>query len=411
MRAHGLDSFADIDRLLVVISDIEMGTGGPEDDFVHSAFLGERLLRYNEGRYADLAVSLVFNGDTFDLLKTDHLGRFPRHIGRGIATAKMMRIADAHPAFFAAVRAFLEHARAERQVYFVVGNHDAELLFPEVQRFVAHRCGSNQQVLFPGLTLDIGRVRMEHGSQADPMFRLDPDQLFVPYNGEDVLNISWGSAALLDTVIPLKPLLYFHDRLKPKNQVFALLPDVKELLVGIMWKYWTRDYWQGWFSENDPTRKLSWNIVKEVVSRLGSNDIEVVMDPVYRQELQQSNRFRLRLVGHQHETGWWSFGDRKLLQTGCIRDEYMLGNQGKILRPIPKSLAEVYLTGDEPRISHLVEFEGPQVPAEYLPATIFEVVPKVRSLLGTAAERSEQHAAQQEQEEREESGIVDRGEP
>ena len=55
------------DRLLVVMSDIEMGAGGPLDDFPHSDFLAEVIHAYGRGPFGDLQVDLVFNGDTLDL--------------------------------------------------------------------------------------------------------------------------------------------------------------------------------------------------------------------------------------------------------------------------------------------------------------------------------------------------------
>lgn len=68
------------DRLLVVLSDIEMGAGGAWDDFPHCDRLGELLLSYAGPEHANRAVDLVFNGDTFDLLKTNVDGAYPRHI-------------------------------------------------------------------------------------------------------------------------------------------------------------------------------------------------------------------------------------------------------------------------------------------------------------------------------------------
>lgn len=53
------------DHLVLVFSDIEMGFGGPEDDFSHSNFLKEILERYALDEYANTDIDLVFNGDTF----------------------------------------------------------------------------------------------------------------------------------------------------------------------------------------------------------------------------------------------------------------------------------------------------------------------------------------------------------
>ncbi|RMD97288.1 MAG: hypothetical protein D6812_15545, partial [Deltaproteobacteria bacterium] len=46
------------DRLLVVMSDIEMGSGGVTDDFPHSDFLAELILAYNDPPFDAIAVDL-----------------------------------------------------------------------------------------------------------------------------------------------------------------------------------------------------------------------------------------------------------------------------------------------------------------------------------------------------------------
>ena len=148
------------DQLIVIMSDIEMGAGGPTDDFPHSDFLADIILSYNEPPYADLPVALVFNGDTFDLLKTSYQGVYTRHITQEVALGKMERIAAAHPLFFSGLQEFLGHTLAERRAYFVVGNHDAELQFPELQQLIRTHCSCGDRVHFPGFELQVGKVHI-----------------------------------------------------------------------------------------------------------------------------------------------------------------------------------------------------------------------------------------------------------
>ena len=187
---------ADADQLLLVIGDVEMGAGGVLDDFPHSDWLGQLVCSYNEPPFSELDIDLVFNGDVFDLLKTSYLGAWPRHITGEVAVGKMARIASAHPGFFEGVRRFLDHGRAQRRVFFIVGNHDPELLYPDVQLMIRSKLGTFENVIFPGFTLRIGRVHIEHGSQMDPFFRMERRRPFIEYRGETMLNISWGAVAL-----------------------------------------------------------------------------------------------------------------------------------------------------------------------------------------------------------------------
>jgi UDP-2,3-diacylglucosamine pyrophosphatase LpxH len=378
-RPH--DPPPEADRLLVVLSDIEMGAGGNMDDFPHSDWLGQLLRSYNDPPFEDLDVDLVFNGDTFDLHKTSYLGEYPRHITGEVALGKMARIWAAHRPFFEGLRDFLDHGGAERRVFFVVGNHDPELLFPDVQLFIQTQLGRFENVVFPGFWLEMGRIHVEHGSQLDPMFKMRRDQLFLTYRDQTVLNLSWGSVAILDSVMTMQSLLAFHDRLMPRQEVLDLLPEAKELVMGAFWKYYTRDYWKGFFSR-DPTKKLSWSMVKELVGRFRSKSIEVSIDKTLHERLRTDDSMRLYIVGHMHQPAIWSHGDRKIMQAGCMRNEYMMEDGGKTLRPMPKCYIEAYSDGDGiPVRSHFVEVMGPPAPEGYIPDSIFDVLPEVRRLL------------------------------
>src|SRR5690606_19850451 len=103
---------------------------------------------YNAEPFADLPVTVVFNGDTFDLLKTSYRGQYPTRITADVAVGKLTRIAAAHPGFFERLRRFLRHPGAPRRACFITGNHDLELLFPEVQALLRSLCGEG--VFFPG---------------------------------------------------------------------------------------------------------------------------------------------------------------------------------------------------------------------------------------------------------------------
>ncbi len=389
------------DRLLVVLSDIEMGAGGNQDDFPQSDWLGELILSYNQPPFADLAVELILNGDVFDLLKTPYLDAYPRHISSDVALGKMSRVAAAHPRFFEAMRKFLGHDGADRRAVFITGNHDAELVFPELQQLVRSLCGHPERVQFAGYRHVVGAVHIEHGSQLDPLFSVEEHQPIVEFEGRQLLNISWGACALLDTVMEWQPILGFHERLLPRDQVFELLPEFKELLTGTFWRYWTRDYWKGYFGSKDPTRKLSWSMAKELASRFGNMSIDVDMNPAMRDRIRGSDEIQLVVLGHLHVPGWWTYGDRKVLQAGCFRNEFMMSDDGKKLRPVPKTYVEVYLSGGRPVRSQLVEVQGPAMPPGYVPESIFDVLPMVKELLAAQESQDEDQQAWRAQEKKE----------
>jgi len=373
----------DADRLVVAMSDIEMGAGGPTDDFPHSDWLGEVLLSYGRPPFDDLEVDLVFNGDTLDLLKTSWQGTHPHHITQEVAAGKLDRIIEAHPGFFDALHEFLAPGPERRRVWFVIGNHDIDLFFAAVREGIRSRIGAAQGCIhFPGVEVDIGDVHLEHGSQADSMFAVDPGAPFLTHEGNRILDLPWGTIGLLEVAMTLQPLLHHHDRLRPREVLFEILPEVKELLRTVAFRYWTRDYWRNWLSQRDPVKKVSWTLFKEIGYRLGAQDFELSIGRHYRERLKQGPH-RVIVVGHEHSAAMATWGDRRLLQTGCLRDEFMLEEGGGAQRPIPKSWAEIYLREGRAVRAHLVEVDGPPSPPRWAPDSIFDVLPRVRALLAT----------------------------
>jgi UDP-2,3-diacylglucosamine pyrophosphatase LpxH len=370
---------ARVDRVLAILSDIEMGPGGRIDDFPHDELLAEILLAYNDRHQRGRKVDVVFNGDTFDFLKTSVRGEYAVHVDAGIALEKLDRISRAHGRFFEVLRELL--SVEDRRVFFIAGNHDYELLFPEVQREITARIGHADRVFFPGLSLDLGEVHIEHGSQGDPVFRIDSDRPFTTVGGRRVLNLPWGAVGVLEIALPLHAELHHLERIKPRDELFAVLPEARELLLQRSWRYWTRDYWRSYARRKDPLRTVSWPMIKEIASRLFFANADVSTGDYYQRALESSDRHRLFVVGHTHEADRWASSDRALLRTGCLRNEYRLEQRGEKQVPLPKIHGEVLLEGDRVRGARLIQREAPPDPPGYLPSSIFELRPVIRALL------------------------------
>lgn len=383
------------DRRLMVLSDSELGAGGPLDDLPQAAFLADLLLEADEQAEPGMAIDVVFNGDTFDLLKTSYEDTWPRHITADIALAKFSRIAAAHPRFFAGLRRFLRSDRGARRMFFVVGNHDFDLLFPEVQGMLRGLLGADEQsVIFPGMSVRLGEVHCEHGSQADRLFRIDPERPFVTYEGERILNLPWGAVALLDVAMPLQPLLAFHDRLKPRDKVFEALPELEEVFVARFWRYWTRDYLRGWLSRSDPVKRVSWRMFRELVWRFGSKNIQIHVDDTYERLVRAEGGPRVACVGHLHDAAWLAWGGAKLLKGAALRNEFLFSPDGQTVTMLPKVFIDIWMREDKVLRSQLVEFDAPPPPEGYIPESIFDVRPHLQALLGSTEERAEVAAAE-----------------
>lgn len=347
------------ERAFVILSDIEMGQGGPCDDFPHDEYLAHFVLGLNQPPYDRLEVDLVFNGDTFDFLKTSCDGLFRHIVNEELALRKLELIRQAHPLFFEGLRRFLSFTGARRRVHFVAGNHDQELFFPEVQRRLTELCGGGGQIFFPGLEMRAGDLRVEHGSQKDDLFEIDPEKPFLKHNGERILNLPWASVTLLNAFIPLRDELHELDRIKPKAKVFELLPEMKEWFMARLWNYWTKDYLKEYVTFSDPLKKVGWSMIREGLKRSLFFSPDVSMGQKCLKELKERGEFKVSVTGHGHEPKVVGHGDRKLIHSGCWRDEFMMSADGERFAPIPKSYVEVLFKDNQTLCSNLVEVPGP----------------------------------------------------
>lgn len=391
-------SALDADRVVVVVSDVEMGDGGVEDEFPHGAWLVSLLEHYQCGRFCDVPVDFVFNGDTFDLLKVPYRGAWPHHVTAEVAVSKMAAVISTHPDFFDGLRGILAHEHAPRRAHFVVGNHDAELLFRPVQALLRSQLGG-RGVHFPGFELRLGPVKLEHGNQQDVMFRMDPDQPFVTIEGQRMLNLPWASVALLDALIPLRPWFYFHDRLRPKSLVMELVPEVRELLLARVWKYWTLDFWRDFLSVGDPLLRLDWDMVKEVFWRFTTTNTEVHLDPAWLAQTVRNEDAELFVLGHLHHAASHERHGKRIVQLGAMRDEYDLDESGTRFEPRLKQILEIRLGGGRVRglVSH--EILGPPRTDGSIPRTLWDVLDEVEEAMGKIGHQVAAEAAHEMEEE------------
>jgi UDP-2,3-diacylglucosamine pyrophosphatase LpxH len=163
-------------KILLIVSDLHLGDGHAIldgfGDKQQAAFEGLINAACTNGtgplRDAD-NIELVINGDSFDFLLTA-----PYDMGgiSDISTSleKMQKIIAAHPAFFKALRRFIE--TPGRYVTFMTGNHDIELQFEAVREFIYAAIGGDlvkERVTFCPTRFyrPLPDVYIEHGNHYD----------------------------------------------------------------------------------------------------------------------------------------------------------------------------------------------------------------------------------------------------
>ncbi|MBU1954214.1 hypothetical protein KKH03_04565 [Patescibacteria group bacterium] len=186
------------------ISDIEMGGGGVTDDFSDDLVLAEFLESIkNDVDFPDKdqKVTLVLNGDTFDFLKMPYQDEHPRYITERISLWKLDQVMNAHPVVFRALKKFLHHHGS--RIHFVIGNHDADLIWPALQEKLQARLGGKKRVSF-GFSYKNHKLHAEHGHLEDPFFAINRKKPVINYRGLKILNLSWGAGACFSHLLRLK---------------------------------------------------------------------------------------------------------------------------------------------------------------------------------------------------------------
>lgn len=158
--------------LKVVLSDLHLGDGDPasENWVGPQQTAWERLLTMLAGTWD---VELIINGDCFDFLVTTPPLDDRDDTDPAVGLTKMDHIIAAHPAWFAALGAFL--GAPGHRVTFLIGNHDLELAFPAVRARARAALAAPAGVVRFCLARayrPLPDVEIEHGCQFDPWNRV-----------------------------------------------------------------------------------------------------------------------------------------------------------------------------------------------------------------------------------------------
>lgn len=212
----------------IIISDLHVG-GGTNLDIFHSQSPLADFLK----SAGDEPQTLIINGDFVDFLAVEPYGVFSRQA----AQRKIERIiaAPGNSALWEGFRAFLA-ANTENRIDILLGNHDLEIIFEEVQeamRGVMAAKGEGERVVFitervSHQKVKVGgvHVHVEHGFQYDPYNWYDQDELvkatIYGSSGEN-FEIPVGSRLVYETLNKLTPEHPFVPLIKPETAVFYIL--------------------------------------------------------------------------------------------------------------------------------------------------------------------------------------------
>lgn len=332
-------------RLLLIFSDIEAGGGTATDDFVEDELLC-RTLQENFRYTKEYPTDLILNGDTFDFMKSPYKGAYPRHITENVSLWKLEKIREAHPQIFNVFGKFLKSNKRTR-IIFVHGNHDFDLVYPKVQERVKKIIAGNDKklkarILFPGFEFEDGLVFVEHGSQLDKFFTVDPQKLVyyseTHFVGEPFLLFPWGYNALYDHFIHIKEEIPFTERLMPRLRAISILPKryQRKLLFGTAW-YMVKGFcWTQFRHWDDKLYRLHPREFWKYFRALAKKRFELRIIGPAKRKLRKS-KYKVLAIGHSHISNIYRVKKKVVLNTGNWRDEYTYSRSGKKFIPKQKS--------------------------------------------------------------------------
>ncbi len=287
-------------RIKLVVSDFHLGAGRllPEgalnslEDFVSDQAFIDLMEFYRTGEYVDAEVELILAGDIFEGLAVD-----PELPGVDMITAqksidKIEAIIHGHHRMFQAIRSFSDSDR--RQVTILVGNHDQDLLWEEVQ----HRLREliHPQIRFVNHCYQFDGVHLEHGNQHERHNMVNPSKMFLTKDlPEPILNLPWGSDLFINCIMRIKRLRPYVNRVRPLRLMlsWSLFHDFRALFLAF-W-YFIVAVFKARFRRHRQRRITFLKLVKMIVQ----SDAWPTLENAARKILQKEGIHTV-IFGHTH---------------------------------------------------------------------------------------------------------------
>lgn len=345
-----------INREIVVLGDIEMGGGTLTDDFISDKALG-KLISGLSSKIHD--IDLILNGDTFDFLKCPYIINnrvtYPRHITSEISLAKLRLMHQAHPKIFEELKRFL--VTEGKRVFFIVGNHDADLAHKEVQNEIKNILGSNN-VFFSFYFNQYG-VYTEHGHQCDFLNKVSEDYLFLKYNGNSILNIPWVAFGLISKFMTMKEEHPFLERIRPVPMIFSHHKTVAKKFSRKTFEYVLKSaFYYPIRYYSDPTYTVPQDLFREFYRRVKNVhwDVDDIIGTFKKKRGKLIKESKVCVLGHVHKRYIEEVGDCAIIHPDAWRDEYFMYKKNRKLVPKTKRFVQILVLEDGSLQWELLDF-------------------------------------------------------
>jgi len=303
-----------------IISDVELGRGDIMDGFHDD----DKLVAFIESiksHSADEIVTLVFNGDSFDFLKMGYRGKYPRLITEEISLWKINEIYAAHRKVFQALKSFLSNKK--HRLVFVIGNHDPDLAWPSVKKFIREKLSASKNIDFTFRYKKNG-LQAEHGHLFDVFFTFNIKKPIIKYRKKEILNLPWGCRICFSHLNKVKLSFPDEEKYQPATEYAKLNPAYKKAIQKAISAIILKELLlRPLLFPYDPTRRApTQKIITETIRRgfkaLSYEQYKLIDFRRLRKKFPQVKIF---VLGHTHCLGDLSYKGQRHLVTDTWREE------------------------------------------------------------------------------------------
>lgn len=295
----------------LVLSDLHLGRGrylrsgqvNILEDFIEDERFKEFAQYHSSGEFAQEEVHLFLNGDILNLIQIDIDGVFSHIIDEERTIKALEIIALGHPDFFKGLKDFLSNQG--NKLTYVIGNHDAPMAFPGVQKRFCEIVGAHVEFCF---NYQEHGIHIEHGHRFEMINTVPPSKYFMDGpNGKLILNLPWGSLFCINVLPRLKKLRPLLDRVRPMSAYvsWCLLHDFTffwTMAVTII-VYFIKTN-RGEYTKQNRNIKTTATVLKQIT-----------MYPRYyaqaRRILSRYSELHTIIMGHTHVLEWRRYPEGK----------------------------------------------------------------------------------------------------
>jgi UDP-2,3-diacylglucosamine pyrophosphatase LpxH len=295
----------------LVLSDLHLGKGkflkNGQFNILEDFFEDERFYEFcdyfSSGKYFLQKVCLVLNGDILNLIQIDSKGVFTHIVDEEMTIQQIEDIARGHKQFFKGLKKFLK--APNKEVVFVIGNHDAGMEFKGAQKKFEELCGGS--VTFCQSFLRHG-VHIEHGHRFEAINTVPKNNYFLRGpQGKKILNFPWGSLFCINVLPKLKKERPYIDKVRPMSAYvkWCLFHDPVffwKLLVTCV-QYILTTY-SDYYTKQNKNFKTSLKILRQIT-------IYPRYEKMARRIIKNNSNIHTVVMGHTHLQEWRRFPEGK----------------------------------------------------------------------------------------------------